>query len=329
MHIAIPDDYQRVIRTLDCFARLAGHEVTLFHDLQPASPDELAQRFADAEALVLTRERTRIDAALLDQLPKLKLISQTGKVAGHIDLDACTARGIVVTEGRGSPVAPAELAWALILNARRQLVPAIEAFKAGQWQVNLGQAVAGQVLGIWGYGKIGQRLARYAQAFDMPVLVWGSEQSRAAAVADGHQTAASREAFFAEADIVSLNLRLSERTRHVVTADDLARMKESALLVNISRAELVAPGVLLHALEAGRPGYAALDVFEQEPLLAPDHPLLTHPRVLCTPHLGYVEKNGYELYFGDAFDNLLAFFNGEPKNMANPEALRAMIKAAE
>lgn len=329
MHIAIPDDYQRVIRTLDCFARLAGHEVTLFHDLQPASPDELAQRFADAEALVLTRERTRIDAALLDQLPKLKLISQTGKVAGHIDLDACTARGIVVTEGRGSPVAPAELAWALILNARRQLVPAIEAFKAGQWQVNLGQAVAGQVLGIWGYGKIGQRLARYAQAFDMPVLVWGSEQSRAAAVADGHQTAASREAFFAEADIVSLNLRLSERTRHVVTADDLARMKESALLVNISRAELVAPGVLLHALEAGRPGYAALDVFEQEPLLAPDHPLLTHPRVLCTPHLGYVEKNGYELYFGDAFDNLLAFFNGEPKNMVNPEALRAMIKAAE
>ena len=322
MHIVIPDDYQRVIRTLDCFARLAGHEVTLFHDLQPASPDELAQRFADADALVLTRERTRIDAALLDQLPKLKLISQTGKVAGHIDLAACTARGVVVTEGRGSPVAPAELAWALILNARRQLVPAIEAFKAGQWQVNLGQAVAGQVLGIWGYGKIGQRLARYAQAFDMPVLVWGSEQSRAAAVADGHQAADSREAFFAEADIVSLNLRLSERTRHVVTADDLARMKESALLVNISRAELVAPGALLHALEAGRPGYAALDVFEQEPLLAPDHPLLTHPRVLCTPHLGYVEKNGYELYFGDAFDNLLAFFNGEPKNMANPEALR-------
>ena len=322
MHIVIPDDYQRVIRTLDCFARLAGHEVTLFHDLQPASPGELAQRFADADALVLTRERTRIDAALLDQLPRLRLISQTGKVSGHIDVEACTARGIVVTEGRGSPVAPAELAWALILNARRQLVPAIDAFRAGHWQVNMGQALAGQTLGIWGYGKIGQRLARYARAFDMPVLVWGSEQSRAAAVADGHQAAVSREAFFAEADILSLNLRLSERTRHLVTADDLARMKESALLVNISRAELVAPGALLQALDAGRPGYAALDVYEQEPLLAPDHSLLNHPRVLCTPHLGYVEKNGYELYFGDAFDNLLAFFAGSPKNIANPEALR-------
>jgi D-3-phosphoglycerate dehydrogenase len=177
MRIAIPDDYQDVIRSLDCFKRLSGHEVSVFHDKQPASLDELATRFASADALVLTRERTRIDAALLDRLPNLKLISQTGKVAGHLDLEACTARGIVVTEGRGSPVAPAELAWALILNARRQLVPAIEAFKQGQWQVNLGQAVAGQVLGIWGYGKIGQRLARYAQAFDMPVLVCGAAKA--------------------------------------------------------------------------------------------------------------------------------------------------------
>ncbi|GLU39336.1 D-2-hydroxyacid dehydrogenase family protein [Pseudomonas sp. NBRC 100443] len=321
MHIVIPDDYQHAIQTLDCFARLAGHEVTLIHDLGPASPDELATRFADADALVLTRERTRIDAALLDRLPKLKLISQTGKVSGHLDLDACTERGIVVTEGRGSPVAPAELAWALILDARRQLVPAIEAFKAGHWQVNVGQALAGQTLGIWGYGKIGQRLARYARAFDMPVLVWGSEGSRAAATADGHQAATSREAFFAEADILSLNLRLSENTRHGVTLADLTRMKSSALLVNISRAELIAPGALLQALDAGRPGYAAVDVYEQEPLLAPDNPLLNHPRALCTPHLGYVEKNGYELYFGDAFDNVLAFFEGKPKNVANPQAL--------
>jgi len=311
MRIVIPDDYQDVIRSLDCFTRLSAHEVRVYHDVQPASLDELAARFADADALVLTRERTRIDAALLDRLPNLKLISQTGKVSGHIDLDACTARGIAVTEGRGSPVAPAELAWSLILNARRQLVPAIEAFKQGRWQVNLGQAVAGQTLGIWGYGKIGQRLARYAQAFDMPVLVWGSETSRAAAEADGHRAAVSREAFFSEADIVSLNLRLSERSRHGVTFDDLSRMKSDALLVNVSRAELIAPGALLQALEAGRPGFAAVDVYEQEPLVDPQHPLLTHPRVLATPHLGYVEKNGYELYFGDAFDNVVAFFSGE------------------
>ncbi|MGC3893101.1 D-2-hydroxyacid dehydrogenase family protein [Pseudomonas urmiensis] len=321
MHIVIPDDYQNVIRTLDCFSRLAGHHVTVLHDRQPASLEELAIRFADADALVLTRERTRIDAALLDRLPKLKLISQTGKLAGHLDLAACTARGIVVTEGRGSPVAPAELAWALMLNARRQLVAALQGFRQGQWQVNLGSALAGQVLGIWGYGKIGQRLARYAQAFDMPVVVWGSDSSRAAAAADGHRAAASREALFAEADILSLNLRLAQSTRYIVTPDDLARMKTDALLVNVSRAELIAPGALLQALQAGRPGYAAVDVYEDEPVLDPAHPLLNHPRVLCSPHLGYVEKNGYELYFGDAFDNLVAFFAGAPKNVANPEAV--------
>ncbi|PYB78512.1 3-phosphoglycerate dehydrogenase [Pseudomonas sp. LB-090624] len=321
MRIVIPDDYQDVIRTLDCFSRLHGHEVSVLHECQPASLDELAQRFAEADALVLTRERTRIDAALLDRLPRLKLISQTGKVSSHLDLAACTARGIAVTEGRGSPVAPAELAWTLILNARRQLVPAIDAFRQGHWQVNLGQALAGQVLGIWGYGKIGQRLARYAHAFDMPVLVWGSDSSRAAAEADGHRAAPSRQAFFADADIVSLNLRLSEQTRHGVTFDDLSLMKPDALLVNVSRAELLAPGALLQALDAGRPGYAAVDVYEQEPVLDPGHPLLRHPRVLATPHLGYVEKNGYELYFGDAFDNVLAFFEGVPKNVANPEAL--------
>ncbi|MGE8321461.1 MAG: D-2-hydroxyacid dehydrogenase family protein, partial [Pseudomonas sp.] len=295
MRIVIPDDYQDVIRTLDCYRRLRGHDVSVFHEREPATLGQLAARFAAADALVLTRERTRIDAALLARLPKLKLISQTGKVSSHLDLAACTARGIVVTEGRGSPVAPAELAWALMLNARRQLVPAIDACRQGQWQVNLGQALAGQLLGIWGYGKIGQRLARYAQAFDMPVLVWGSDSSRAAAEADGHRAAVSREAFFAEADIVSLNLRLSEQTRHRVTFDDLSRMKPDALLVNVSRAELIAPGALLKALDAGRPGYAAVDVYDNEPVLDPGHPLLRHPRVLCTPHLGYVEKNGYEL----------------------------------
>ncbi|QCI11949.1 D-2-hydroxyacid dehydrogenase family protein [Pseudomonas putida] len=308
MHIVIPDDYQNVIRSLDCFALLEGHQVSVYHDAV-ADPDVLAQRFADADAIVLTRERTAIDAALLARLPKLKVISQTGKVSGHIDLAACSQRGITVLEGRGSPIAPAELTWALILNARRQLVPAIQGLYAGKWQVNLGSRLAGQTLGIWGYGKIGQRLARYAQAFEMNVLVWGSEGSRQAAIADGHNAAPSRRAFFAEADVLSLHLRLAESTRHLVTAQDLAAMKPSALLVNTSRAELIAPGALLEALDKGRPGAAALDVFEHEPILDPDHPLLRHPSVLCTPHLGYVEKESYELYFGDAFANVVNYFN--------------------
>ncbi|MBV7562146.1 D-2-hydroxyacid dehydrogenase family protein [Pseudomonas sp. sia0905] len=318
MHIVIPDDYQNVIRTLDCFTTLAEHRVSLYHDAVD-DVQVLAERFADADALVLTRERTRIDEALLARLPNLKLISQTGKVSNHLDVEACTRHGVAVMEGRGSPIAPAELTWALIMNARRQLLPAMQAMYAGQWQVNMGQRLAGQTLGIWGYGKIGQRLARYAQAFEMPVLVWGSEASRQAAVADGHQAAPSREAFFASADVISLHLRLAAATRHLVTAADLALMKPSALLVNTSRAELIAPGALLEALNKGRPGFAALDVFEQEPLNDPDHPLLRHPGVLCTPHLGYVEREGYELYFGDAFANVRAFFAGEDCVLANPQ----------
>lgn len=318
MHIVIPDDYQNVILTLDCFASLNGHQVSIYHD---AVDDTrlLAERFADADALVLTRERTRIDEALLTQLPKLKLISQTGKVSSHLDMDACTRHGVAVMEGRGSPIAPAELTWALIINARRQLFPAMQGMYDGLWQVNLGQRLAGQTLGIWGYGKIGQRLARYAQAFEMPVWVWGSDASRQAAVADGHHAAPSREAFFAESDVLTLHLRLAQSTRHLVTAKDLALMKTNALLVNTSRAELIAPGALLEALNLGRPGAAALDVFEQEPILDPTHPLLNHPAVLCTPHLGYVEREGYELYFGDAFANVRAFFNGEDCTLANPE----------
>ncbi|UTW06361.1 D-2-hydroxyacid dehydrogenase family protein [Pseudomonas benzenivorans] len=317
MHIAIPDDYQQVVRSLDCFSLLDGHRVSLFHDAQ-RDVDELARRFAEADALVLTRERTRIDAELLDRLPRLRLISQTGRVGAHLDLDACTARGIAVMEGRGSPIAPAELTWALILNARRQLLAAIQGLYAGHWQTNLGERLYGQTLGIWGYGRIGQRLARYAQAFEMNVLVWGSETSRAAAMGDGHRAAPSRQAFFAAADVLSLHLRLSDSTRHCVTRDDLLLMKPGALLVNTSRAELLAPGALLEALSAGRPGYAALDVLDDEPLLDDAHPLLNHPRVLCTPHLGYVEKHSYELYFGDAFANVQAYFRGQPCQLANP-----------
>jgi D-3-phosphoglycerate dehydrogenase / 2-oxoglutarate reductase len=321
MHIAIPDDYQHVIRSLDCFSRLEGHRVSLFHDAQ-SDLEVLAQRFADADALVLTRERTRIDADLLARLPRLKLISQTGKVGPHVDLEACTARGVAVMEGRGSPIAPAELTWALILNARRQLLPAIQGLYAGHWQTNLGERLYGQTLGIWGYGRIGQRLARYARAFEMSVVVWGSQASRDAAVRDGHRAADSRQAFFAEVDVLSLHLRLTESTRHCVARDDLLQMKPGALLVNTSRAQLLAPGALLEALSAGRPGYAALDVLEDEPVLDEAHPLLNHPRVLCTPHLGYVEKHSYELYFGDAFANVQAFFRGEPCELVNPQALR-------
>ena len=320
MHIIIPDDYQHVIRTLRCFEKLAGHQVTIYHDAA-ADPDTLAERFQQADALVLTRERTAVTAALLDRLPRLRLISQTGKVSSHLDLAACTARGVAVAEGTGSPVAPAELAWALMLNARRELPAAIGAMQQGRWQVNLGRALQGQTLGIWGYGKIGRRVARYAQAFEVPVLVWGSEASRRAAAADGHRAARSREAFFEEADIVSLHLRLSDSTRHLIGPTDLARMKPDALLVNISRAELLQPGALLSALQAGRPGFAALDVYEQEPIFDPAHPLLQLPNVLCTPHLGYVERGGYELYFGQAFDNVLAFAEGRPQHLANPEVL--------
>lgn len=326
MNVVIPDDYQHVVRSLDCFSRLDGHDVQVFHD-STADVDDLSQRFAEADALVLTRERTRIDEALLARLPRLKLISQTGKVSSHLDLAACTRHGVAVAEGRGSPVAPAELAWWLILTAKRRLVQAVDAFREGAWQVNLGDRLAGQTLGIWGYGKIGQRLARYASAFDMTVLVWGSDASRALAIEHGHQAAKTREQFFETADIVSLNLRLSDRTRHVVTAEDLAHMQPDALLVNISRAELIAPNALVDALDKGRPGSAAIDVYEQEPIWNADHPLLKHPRALCTPHLGYVERNGYELYFGDAFDNVAAFFRGTATNIANPEALdRALAK---
>lgn len=306
MRIVIPDDYQHVVQQLECFSLLDGFDVRVYHDAV-SDVDVLAERFAEVDALVLTRERTRIDDALLQRLPRLKLISQTGRAGPHLDLEACRQRGVTVAEGTGSPIAAAELTWALILNARRGLREAMNGLYAGQWQVNLGQRLYGQTLGIWGYGKIGQRLARYARAFDMPVLVWGSETSRQAAVADGHEAAPTREAFFAQADIVSLHLRLVDATRYCVTADDLARMKPDALLVNSSRAELIAPGALLEALDRGRPGQAALDVFEQEPILKADHPLLMHPRVLCTPHLGYVEKHSYEAYFGEAFANVRAF----------------------
>ncbi len=320
MRITIPDDYQDCVRGLDCYAKLAGHDVTVFHD-NVKDLDALAGRFHDADAVVLTRERTAMTAALLDRLPRLRLVSQIGKTAAHIDLAACTARGVAVAEGQGSGAATAELAWALMLASRRHLVAEANRLRAGQWQGSLGQELRGQRLGVWSYGRIGKQVAAYGAAFGMRVWVWGGPGSTAQARADGIEVAPSREAFFAQSDVLTLHLRLGPSTEGAVTAADLASMGPNALLVNTSRAELIAAGALEAALRAGRPGYAAIDTFESEPVLGAAHPLLALDNALCTPHLGFVERDNYESYFGTAFDNINRFFAGSPANLANPEVL--------
>jgi D-3-phosphoglycerate dehydrogenase len=327
MKIAILDDYQDVVRQLDCFKLLDGHEVKVFNN-STRGLGQLAIRLAPFDALVLIRERTAFPRQLLAKLPNLKLLSQTGKLAGHVDVAAATEQGIAIAEGVGSPVAPAELTWALIMAASRKIVPYANNLKQGLWQTasvnpelnGLGRTLKGRTLAIWGYGKIGRMVAGYGKAFGMQVLVWGSETSRAAAVGDGFQAAPSREAFFEQADVLSLHLRLNAATRGIVTRDDLARMKRDALFVNTSRAELVEENALEDALQRGRPGYAALDVFTDEPLPA-GSPLLKIPTVLATPHLGYVEKDSYELYFRVAFENVVNFANGGPTNILNPDAI--------
>jgi D-3-phosphoglycerate dehydrogenase len=327
MKIAILDDYQDVVRTLDAYALLDGHEVKVFTN-STRGLGQLAIRLAPYDALVLIRERTAFSAALLARLPNLKLISQTGKLAGHVDVAAATKQKIAIAEGVGSPVAPAELTWALIMAASRKLVPYASNLKDGLWQIasihqpfnGLGRVLKGRTLAIWGYGKIGKMVAGYAEAFGMKVLVWGSDASRAAAEADGREAAANRESFFARADVLSLHLRLAAGTRGIVTAEDLARMKPDALFVNTSRAELVADGALEDGLKKGHPGTAAVDVFTSEPLPL-DAPLLKMPMVLATPHLGYVERDSYELYFGAAFRNVVNFAEGKPSGILNIEVL--------
>lgn len=306
MNITIPDDYQDAVRGLACFSKLEEHSVTIFNDTVTAV-DELARRFQNADALVLIRERTEITDELLSRLPKLKLISQTGRGTAHIDLDACKRRNIVVTVGTGSPYAPAELTWALVLSAMRRVAVEAERFRAGRWQTTLGTTVRGRTLGIWGYGKIGSLVAGYGRAFGMHVLPWGREGSLSRAKADGYQPASSKTELFEQADVLSLHLRLTEETRGIVTAADLAEMKPTALLVNTSRAELIDPSALETSLRRGRPGFAAVDVYEEEPVAGADHPLLHMDNVLCSPHLGYVEKDSYELYFSQAFDEVVAF----------------------
>ncbi|HEX8619693.1 MAG TPA: D-2-hydroxyacid dehydrogenase family protein [Thermoanaerobaculia bacterium] len=305
MRIVIPDDYHDAVRGLACFSKLAGHDVTIFNDTV-RGVDELAHRFQDADALVLIRERTAITDPLLERLPRLRIISQTGKGAAHIDTDACERRGVKVLVGTGSPHAPAELTWALILAAMRRIPQEAARLRAGGWQGDLGTTVRGRRLGIFGYGKIGTLVAGFGRAFGMNVVAWGREGSRTRAIADGVPFAETKEAFFETADVLSLHVRLTGETRGIVSRGDLARMKPDALLVNTSRAELIEPGALEQALRAGRPGFAAVDVYEEEPVTNADHPLLALPNALCTPHLGYVERDSYELYLGQAFDNLLA-----------------------
>jgi D-3-phosphoglycerate dehydrogenase len=310
MNIVIPDDYQDAVRRLDCFAKLRGHDVTVFNDTVKDMAT-LEQRFRDADALVLIRERTAIDDELLSRLPRLRLISQTGKGTSHIDVEACTRRGIRVAVGTGSPYAPAELTWALVLAAMRRVPQEASHLRAGGWQHRLGTTVRGRTLGIFGYGKIGSLVAGYGRAFGMNVLVWGREGSQSRARRDDYDIAESQRALFAESDVLSLHLRLDDATRGIVTAADLARMKPEALIVNTSRAELIERGALEAALRAGRPGLAAVDVYEEEPILGAQHPLLSMDNAVCTPHLGYVEKDSYELYFGQAFDNVVAFAEGK------------------
>ncbi|MEO6063541.1 MAG: D-2-hydroxyacid dehydrogenase family protein [Thermoflexales bacterium] len=311
MEIVIPDDYQDAVRHLACFSKLGGHTVTIFNDTVK-DLDALAARLAPADVLVLIRERTAITEALLARLPRLRMISQTGKGVAHIDLEACARRGIVVATGTGSPYAPAELTWALLLAAARRIPHEAARLRAGGWQSTLGVGLRGRTLGIWGYGKIGQVVAGYGRAFEMKVLVWGRAGSFARARADGLETAASPEDLLARSDALSLHIKLTQGTHGLVTAAHLGLMKPEAILVNTSRAELIAPGALVAALKAGRPGFAAVDVYEEEPVLGASHPLLALANALCTPHLGYVERDSYALYFSQAFDNVLGWAAGLP-----------------
>ncbi len=327
MKIAILDDFQDAVRSLDCFTLLDTHDVKIFTN-SARGAGQLAIRLAPFEVLVLNRERTALPRVVLSRLPNLKLIAQTGRLSGHVDVAAATAQGIAIAEGAGSPVAPAELTGALIMAATRKIVPYVNTLKDGLWQTasinphlnGLGTVLRGKTLAIWGYGKVGRLVAGYGKAFGMQVLVWGGDTSRQAAAADGVGVAASRAELFERADVLSLHLRLADSTRAIVGADDLARLKPTALFVNTSRAELVEAGALEAALHLGRPGFAALDVFTTEPLGA-DAPLLRIPTVLATPHLGYVERDSYEMYFRSAFENIVAFANRTPTNLANPEVL--------
>lgn len=332
MNIVILDDYQDVVRKLTCATKLEAFQAKVYTNTVKGL-GQLTVRLKDADVIVLNRERTHLPRAVIEKLPRLKLVAQTGRVGAHLDVSACTERGIAVAEGTGSPVAPAELAWALIMSAMRRLPQYIGNLKHGAWQqsglkssampVNfgLGTTLKGRTLGIWGYGRIGQLVAGYGRAFGMRVLIWGRAPSRERAVLDGFEVTSTREELFEQSDVLSLHLRLNEETTGVISTEDLSRMKPTALLVNISRAELIQPDALLGALNRGRPGMAAVDVYESEPILQ-GHALLRLENCICTPHIGYVELDSYEMYFGAAFDNVVNFIKGRPTNIVNPGALQ-------
>lgn len=324
MKITILDDTHDAVRTLDCYRKLQAHEVTIWND-HTSEVGVLAERLRATEALVLIRERTAIQAELLALLPKLRIISQRGHTP-HIDLAACTRGGIVVSSGglQAPPsYATSELAWGLMIAAMRQIPQQMAALQAGKWQIGVGSGLHGKLLGLLGFGRIASTMAEYGRAFGMKVAIWGSDASRERATSQGLVVHTSREAFFAECDIVSLHLRLVDATRHSVRASDLGRMKPNALLVNTSRAALIEPGALVAALRAGRPGLAAVDVYEEEPLYDTSNPLLNLPNVVCTPHLGYVSRESYERQFSDIFDQIEAFAAGAPIHVVNPDVLRS------
>lgn len=324
MKIAILDDYFDTLRTLHCFQKLDGHDVTIWND-HVDDIGVLSERLRETEVLVLIRERTTISAPLLERLPQLRLISQRS-VYPHIDIEACTQRGVIVSSNMhaGTPsYAAAELTWALILAAMRQIPQQMAALKAGTWQIGVGRTLRGLTLGIYGYGRIGETVAGYGKAFGMKVLVWAREASRRRAEEHGYEASPSKDAFFGNCDVLSLHMRLVDATRGIVTASDLGRMKTTALLVNTSRAGLIEPGALVSALEQGRPGAAAVDVFEHEPVRDGQHPLLAMDRVVCTPHIGYVTRDEYEIQFADIFDQIVAYAGGHPINVVNPAVLRS------
>jgi D-3-phosphoglycerate dehydrogenase len=322
MKITILDDYFDTLRTLPCIRKLAGHDVTVWND-HVQDVDALAERLKDTEVLVLIRERTQIRAPLLERLGKLRLISQRS-VYPHIDVPACTRQGVIVSSDQhpGTPsYAAAELTWALVLAAARRLPQQVAALRAGVWQTGVGDTLRGKCLGVYGYGRIGATVAGYGRAFGMDVLVWAREASRERARADGYEVAFGKTDFLARSDVLTLHMRLVDATRGIVKAADLAAMKPTAIFVNTSRAQLVEPGALVAALRAGRPGFAAVDVFEEEPLRDPTHPLLTMDNVICTPHIGYVTRDEYDLQFSDVFDQIVAYAAGAPINVINPEVL--------
>ena len=324
MKISILDDYHDTLPTLECYKKLAGHEVRIWND-HVQEIDTLAERLHDTEVLVLIRERTEVRRPLLQRLNKLRLISQRS-VYPHIDVGACTELGIIVSSSQhaGTPsYAAAELTWALVLAAMRQVPQQMAALKAGKWQIGVGNDLRGKTLGIYGYGRIGSVVAGYGKAFGMNILVWAREGTLVQARSDGYATARSKEQFFSDCDVLSLHMRLIDATRGIVTGQDLARMKPTALLVNTSRAGLIEPGALLAALKAGRPAMAAIDVYEEEPVFNVDYPLFAMDNVVCTPHIGYVTRDEYEIQFSDIFEQIVAYAAGTPINVVNPQVLES------